>query len=187
MTPPRTARRPRHPGYPALRPYVAAATGVQVARSPIARLFLFLRRLIRWSSHHHRAGPGPRRRLLRIVAPHLRLGGKPLGHRQTPTPRGRPVPEELQNFFGTQIELLESGPLQQLAFNRLQATKPDAIKLGDDGFPLAVSIRVSQAPKTTVFELTAKGSDPAYIRAYLDSLMDAFLAYETRDPHLRLR
>lgn len=92
-------------------------------------------------------------------------------------PQGGMFSEDVQNFVGTLTELLKSGTLHAKALAQLQNNHV-AVPLGQDGQPLPVSIRVSQASKSSVFTLEATGSNPAYIRHYLDALMQAYLEYE---------
>ena len=48
-------------------------------------------------------------------------------------PEGAMFSEDMQNFLGTQTELLESGQLRQLALARLSAPRTNVIPLGKDG------------------------------------------------------
>ena len=93
-------------------------------------------------------------------------------------PEGAMFSEDMQNFLGTQSELLESGQLRQLALARLSAPRTNAIPLGKDGQPLLVQIRVRQAAKSSVFELEASAADAAYVQAYLSALMIEYLQYK---------
>ena len=93
-------------------------------------------------------------------------------------PEGAMFSEDMQNFLGTQTELLESGQLRQLALARLSAPKTNAIPLGKDGQPLEVQIRVRQAAKSSVFELEASAADAAYVQAYLNALMIEYIQYK---------
>lgn len=85
--------------------------------------------------------------------------------------------EDLQNYFGTQISLLESVRLNQLALERLRLSNPSSIPLDPEGKPIPVVVEATQARRSAVFDLTATGPTPAYTRAYLDALMGAFLEY----------
>ncbi len=87
--------------------------------------------------------------------------------------------EDVANFLGTQSELLQSAKLRELALSRLRmASNEVAIPVDANGNPLAVRVTVSQASKSAVFVLEATGSQASYTRAYLDALMDAYLAYK---------
>ena len=86
-------------------------------------------------------------------------------------PEGSLYSEELQFFFGTQVELMQSEKIQQRALARVQAMNPD-LK------PSPVRVRVAQAPKSAVFQLSAVGTDPAYTQAHLNALIDEYLNYK---------
>jgi polysaccharide biosynthesis transport protein len=96
-------------------------------------------------------------------------------------PDGAMFTEDIQNFVGTQTELLQSEPLREQALARLRSSAPgnkDVIPLGNDGQPLPVAIRVSGGVKSSVFTLDARCSDAGFCPAYLDALMDAYLEYK---------
>ena len=88
--------------------------------------------------------------------------------------------DNVDTYLGTQIELLQSGKLQEMALDRLKSMKTDGITIpmGEDGQPAKVQIRVNLAPKSSILNLQASGFDPAYTKNYLDALMNAFLSYE---------
>src|SRR5262249_11892620 len=85
-------------------------------------------------------------------------------------PEGAAFTGDLQNYYGTQIELLRSVKLSQLAIARLQAARTNNIPLGDDNKPLAVKLQVAQMPKSTVFAIEASCSSPEYAQAFLNAL-----------------
>ncbi len=85
--------------------------------------------------------------------------------------------EDLQNYFGTQITLLESPRLAQLALERLRLANPSSVLLDPEGKPVPVAIEAAQARRSAVFDLTATGPTPGYTQAYLEALMGAFLEY----------
>jgi uncharacterized protein involved in exopolysaccharide biosynthesis len=61
---------------------------------------------------------------------------------------------------------------------RSKATSTNALPTEKDGRPLKVKIQVVQAPKSTVFDVLATSSDPAYTTAYLNALMGQYLEYK---------
>jgi len=93
-------------------------------------------------------------------------------------PEGAQFSEDPQNYLGTQTELLRSGRMRQLTLASLQAVMTNAVPRGKDGQPLEVKLVLKQAPKSSVFVVEASSSDPAYTRAYLDSLMNEYLEYK---------
>ena len=94
-------------------------------------------------------------------------------------PEGSIFFEDVQNFLGTQTELLRSTTLRELALARLRPhTNTVTVPLGEDGTPLPVVIRVNGASKSSVFMIEAASANPAYSQAYLDALMQVFLEYK---------
>ncbi len=79
--------------------------------------------------------------------------------------------EEAQNFFGTQIELLESQKLEARAMERLKATHPDLTNV-------TIKVKVTQPPKTSVLQVEASCSEAAFASVFVNSLMEEFLAYK---------
>ena len=79
--------------------------------------------------------------------------------------------EELQFFFGTQLELLQSDKIQQAAQVRVQTMNPNLA-------PSPVKLRISQPPKSAIFLLDARGEDPTYTQTYLNALIDEYLTFK---------
>jgi capsular exopolysaccharide synthesis family protein len=79
--------------------------------------------------------------------------------------------EEYQRFYGTQIALMQSGKVRQRATEQLQALLPEMP-------PSYVDVRTYQDPKTSIFTLTATGSNPVYTQKYLDAMMQAFIQFK---------
>jgi succinoglycan biosynthesis transport protein ExoP len=76
--------------------------------------------------------------------------------------------EDSNNFYGTQIQLMESDETRQGAEALVRATHPElpAVK---------VRLSVSQRPRTSIFELEAVGTSPDYTQAYLNAVMQKYL------------
>ena len=85
-------------------------------------------------------------------------------------PEGGLYAEEWQNFFGTQVELMQSDKIRRRTLDRLER-----LKQSHNASP--VRLEVSQLRKTTIFFLQATGKDEAYTTAYLNALMDEYLSY----------
>jgi capsular exopolysaccharide synthesis family protein len=77
--------------------------------------------------------------------------------------------EELVNFFGTQIELMQSGEVLKRAHTRVHSLHPDLP-------PEKVELVVGQLPKAAIFVMRVLGKSPAYAQAYLDACMDEYIA-----------
>jgi uncharacterized protein involved in exopolysaccharide biosynthesis len=93
-------------------------------------------------------------------------------------PEGATFTGDLQNYYGTQMELLESGKLEQLAIDRLQASGTNKVPRDAEGKPLKIKVTARQAPKSTVFFLQASSGNAAYSQAFLDALMSEYVTYK---------
>jgi uncharacterized protein involved in exopolysaccharide biosynthesis len=62
--------------------------------------------------------------------------------------QGGAFTEDLQNYLGTQMELLQSDKLRELALERLRAQGTNTIPLDKRGRPLMVELKVAQAPNS---------------------------------------
>ena len=76
--------------------------------------------------------------------------------------------EDSSNFYGTQIQLMQSDETRQGAEALVRATHPELP-------PVKVRLSVSQKPRTSIFELEAVGTSPEYTQAYLNALMQKYL------------
>ena len=77
--------------------------------------------------------------------------------------------EELVNFFGTQIVLMESDEVKTGARARVHSLHPDLP-------PEEVKLVVGQLPKAAIFVMQVYGKSPAYSQAYVDACMDEYMA-----------
>jgi capsular exopolysaccharide synthesis family protein len=80
-------------------------------------------------------------------------------------------------YYGTQIELLRSETMQELALARLKSSGTNSIPLGDDNRPPKVKLQITQAPKSSVFAIEAFCSNPEYTRAFLDAVTVEYIEY----------
>jgi capsular exopolysaccharide synthesis family protein len=76
--------------------------------------------------------------------------------------------EELENFYGTQVELMQGDSVNNRVRSRLQAANPEW-RQG------RVRIQVGLAPKTSIFNLRAYGEDPRFTEAYLEATMEEYI------------
>jgi succinoglycan biosynthesis transport protein ExoP len=87
--------------------------------------------------------------------------------------------EDLQNFFGTQIELMQSDKMQERALARFTSANPAlSPPKNREGRPITPAISITQVPKSTVFLLESRSTNGLYAQTFLDALMDEFLAYK---------
>lgn len=85
-------------------------------------------------------------------------------------PDGAVYNEEAANFFGTQLELLQSSEVSRRADSRVMALNPNLEKV-------PVRLFANIIPKTSIFAVTAQGLQPQQSKAYLDAVMDEYIAY----------
>lgn len=103
----------------------------------------------------------------------LVAGGRIVANSSTPA-----YMEQLQDFYGTIIETLESSEMRRRALDRVRALHPD-MKETD------VEVRVSQNKGSAIFNVAAVGAEPKYTRIFLDALLDEFIAFrqQIREQH----
>jgi len=76
--------------------------------------------------------------------------------------------EQMENYYGTQIELMQDLEVQRGALIRVQTLHPDL-------HPEMVALTVSQQPHASVFNLKVEAQTGAYAKAYLDAIMEEYL------------
>ncbi len=79
-------------------------------------------------------------------------------------------PMMLQEFYGTQIELLESTELQRRALERIRSLHPEIKEV-------PVDIRVTQTKGSSILNIGAVGGERVYTRHYLEALLDEYMAF----------
>jgi capsular exopolysaccharide synthesis family protein len=85
--------------------------------------------------------------------------------------QGAVYSEDGVNFYGTQIQLMESQEVRHSAEQLVRSTHPEMQ-------PVVVSITVTQKPRTSIFDLVAVGSTPDYTQAYLNAVMQKYLDFK---------
>src|SRR3954467_9780687 len=85
-------------------------------------------------------------------------------------PQGAIYSEESQNFFGTQIQLMQSAEVKRGAESLVRSTHPEMQ-------PVPIDVSVVQRTRTSIFEVSAIGSMPEYTQAYLNALMQKYIDF----------
>lgn len=85
--------------------------------------------------------------------------------------QGAVYSEDNVNFYGTQIQLMQSAEVKRDAEALVRSTHPELQ-------PVPVEISVLQRPRTSIFELSAIGSSGDYTQAYLDAVMQKYLDFK---------
>ena len=74
---------------------------------------------------------------------------------------------QAQDFYGTQIEILESGALRARALERVRSLHPELKEID-------IEVRVNQTKGSAILNVAAVGEEPKYTRLYLDALLDEY-------------
>ena len=76
--------------------------------------------------------------------------------------------EELTNYFGTQVSLMQSDEIKRRARQSVEASHPDLKGVEAD-------LTVQQEPKASIFILKVTSPDPKYSQLFADACMSEFL------------
>jgi len=79
--------------------------------------------------------------------------------------------EDNVNFYGTQIQLMQSAEVRRGSAALVRSTNPELQ-------PVPVELSVAQRPRTSIFELQAIGSSPDYTQVYLNAVMQKYLDFK---------
>jgi succinoglycan biosynthesis transport protein ExoP len=85
--------------------------------------------------------------------------------------QGAVYSEDSVNFYGTQIQLMQSTEVKKAAEALVRSTHPEMQ-------PVPVDIFVIQKPRTSIFDLQAIGSAPEYTQAFLNAAMQKYLDFK---------
>src|SRR6202163_1242966 len=85
--------------------------------------------------------------------------------------QGAVYSEDNQNFYGTQVQLMQSTDVKRSAEALVRSTHPELQ-------PVRGDIAITQRPRTSIFELQAIGSAGDYTQAYLNALMQKYLDFK---------
>jgi capsular exopolysaccharide synthesis family protein len=84
-------------------------------------------------------------------------------------PEGATYTEEMNLFISTQRELMQDAAVRQQAENLVRSTNPE--------LPITpVELTVTPLPQTSIFILSATGSEPIYPQKFLDAIMHEYIA-----------
>lgn len=111
-----------------------------------------------------------------LSAPAFVSSGRMIVSIKLALPEGSVYNEELSNFLGTQASLMQSGVVLNRAQGRVLALRAGITNL-------AVNLRISVSPKTSIFVLETVGADPLCAQAFLQACMEEYikLKREMRD------
>lgn len=83
-------------------------------------------------------------------------------------PEGTGYTEELSNFLGTQVALMQSDLVRQRALGRVAARDTNQLLV-------SAALRVNVLPKTTIFVLEAASDDARFPQAFLQACMEEYI------------
>jgi succinoglycan biosynthesis transport protein ExoP len=106
--------------------------------------------------------------LLKHVPPAFVSVGRMIVNVRLSLPNANVVSEELNNFFGTQVALMQSDSVINRVNLQLESESPELHRV-------PVGIAVTLSPKTSIFNLQAVGGDANYTQAYLQATMDEYI------------
>ena len=79
--------------------------------------------------------------------------------------------EELTNYFGTQVSLMQSEEIKRRAARAVEASNPEM-----KGF--SAELTVQQEPKASIFILRVTSPEPKYSQLFADACMSEFLEFK---------
>src|SRR3982751_1579621 len=85
--------------------------------------------------------------------------------------QGAVYSEDTVNFYGTQIQLMQSAEVKREAEALVRSSRPELA-------PIKVDLTIVQRPRTSIFELSAIGAAPEYTQAYLNAVMQKYLDFK---------
>src|SRR5437879_9227045 len=85
--------------------------------------------------------------------------------------QGAVYSEDAVNFYGTQIQLMQSAEVRRSAEALVRSAHPEFQ-------PVPVEIFVIQKSRTSIFDLSAIGTTPDYTQAYLNAVMQKYLDFK---------
>jgi polysaccharide biosynthesis transport protein len=106
--------------------------------------------------------------LLRRLPPSFVSAGQMIVNVKLNIPNDTTYSEELNNFFGTQVALMQSDSVVNQVVQSLSKENPE-------WQPAPVDVQVTVAPQTSIFDLQAVGENPRYTQAYLQATMDEYI------------
>jgi polysaccharide biosynthesis transport protein len=93
-------------------------------------------------------------------------------------PNGGEFTGDMQNYLGTQIELLRSPEMEGMAIDRLKKDGTNKIPRDAEGRRIPVQLFVAQVPKSEILEVEAGSTDAVFSQVYLNALLDEYLDFK---------
>lgn len=76
--------------------------------------------------------------------------------------------EQMDNYYGTQIKIMESQAVQVGAIVRVQTLHPEMQ-------PEKITLNIAQEPHASIFDVEVEAQSAAYAKAYLNAIMDEYM------------
>ena len=106
--------------------------------------------------------------VIRHATPSFASVGRMIVNVKLSIPDANVYSEELNNFYGTQVELMQCDSVITRVNQVLQSTNSEMRRM-----PVKLTVTISQ--KTSIFNLKAIGGDPLYTQAYLAEIMEEYI------------
>ena len=113
-------------------------------------------------------GVGTEYALIHNVPPVYTSTGQMIVSVKLNIPEGAAYSEEMHQFLGTQVALMQSKMVTDRAAARLAALAPELT-------PRSVSLRAAVMPNTSIFELQTSGDTAEYTQKFLQACMDEYV------------
>lgn len=116
-----------------------------------------------------------------LEAPNYRSDAQMMVSGRIALPENDLYAEERANFFGTQIELMESSQVKTRAMDRVKLTKPEVFEALEETEEFAkegmrsLQVKADVLDDTSIFKLKAITPDQQFSRAFLDAVMAEYI------------
>jgi succinoglycan biosynthesis transport protein ExoP len=94
-------------------------------------------------------------------------------------PDGVAFTYDKDNFIGTLTEVLRGNRMRELTTNSMAQTHPDQIIKDKDGYILPVQIQVYASPKSSIYTIEVRSSNPGFTPNYLNVLMEQYIVFRS--------
>ena len=78
--------------------------------------------------------------------------------------------EEMANFYGTAVQILQSTELKRRVRERVKSIHPEMNAT-------TVGLTIERQKNSAILNVLAQGGSPAYVQAFLDALLDEYVAF----------
>lgn len=120
-------------------------------------------------------GVGPAFILISSSKPEYKSVGRMYVPQKMTMQSGQLYTDEIQNFMGTQVELLKSSRINALAMDKLLKEQPE---LEENGVPPTFDLTVVSDRNSQSLTITAIGLEPKSVQGYVKNIMETYQEYK---------